>query len=251
MVELIVTVVLAGIIFAAMVPLFVNASKASGRDRVRNVAASAAQGRIDSIRLLSWSQLTDPSINTNLQSSTFAGGLFGSTYTPPGSNSVYAVQYSVTPVPSSGQANYVQVRVSVTTPSSSSPTYTTTMATIVLNPAATSNSSSPSPSPTPTVTPTPTPTPSPTTGFYTLTILVTTSNVNAGGVTVVRTDVTPNTPASPALQIPTATTSVGWVSLPGGPGITYLVTCNYKNNKVITQTITLTGDTSYTFNTQS
>ena len=74
LVELIVTVVLAGIIFAAMVPLFVNASKASGRDRVRNVAASAAQGRIDSIRLLSWSQLTDPSINTNLQSSTFAGG---------------------------------------------------------------------------------------------------------------------------------------------------------------------------------
>jgi len=43
MVELLVTIVLAGIVFAGMVPLFVNASKASSGDKTRNIAMNAAR----------------------------------------------------------------------------------------------------------------------------------------------------------------------------------------------------------------
>ena len=69
MIELLVTIVLAGIIFAGMVPLFVNASKASSGDKTRNIAMNVAQGRIESPQLLSWSQLTSATIQTDLQSS--------------------------------------------------------------------------------------------------------------------------------------------------------------------------------------
>ena len=145
LVELLVTIVLAGIIFAAMVPLFVSAAKASSGDRARNIATTVAQSRIESLRLLSFSQLTDPSIMTNLDSSSYQGGQFGSTYSPPGGGGAYAIQYSLTNVPSTGAVNYVRATVSVTTPATPGPAYTTTMSTIVLNPSAISNSSSPTP----------------------------------------------------------------------------------------------------------
>jgi prepilin-type N-terminal cleavage/methylation domain-containing protein len=139
LVELLVTIVIAAIVFAAMVPLFVTASKTSSADRARNIAMDVAQGRIDSIQLLSWSQLTgdQTALANNLNSSSFEGGHFGSTYKPPGSNAVYAVTYQVTPVTSSGVTTYVRVQVQVTTPTlPGAPPYTTTLATMILNPAA-------------------------------------------------------------------------------------------------------------------
>ena len=117
LVELLITIIIAGVVFAAMVPFFMNVVTASSRDRVRNVATDVAQTRIENIRLLSFSQLSDPSIATNLSSAGFANGQFGSTYMPPGGSSVYTVSYSVTNVPSTGAVNYVRVAVSVTTPS--------------------------------------------------------------------------------------------------------------------------------------
>ena len=155
MVELLVTIVLAGIVFAGMVPLFVNASKASSGDKTRNIAMNVAQGRIESLQLLSWSQLTSATIQTDLQSSTFAGGLFGSTYTVAGGSGVYTVTYAITPMPSSTTPNYVQATVHVTTPSlRGSPPYMATMTTIILNPAATGSTSTPAPSPSATPAPT-------------------------------------------------------------------------------------------------
>lgn len=155
MIELLVTIVLAGIVFVGMVPLFVNASKASSGDKTRNIAMNAAQGRIESLQLLSWSQLTSATIQTDLQSSTFAGGLFGSTYTVAGGSGVYTVTYAITPMPSSTTPNYVQATVGVTTPSlRGSPPYTATMTTIILNPAATGSTSTPAPSPSATPAPT-------------------------------------------------------------------------------------------------
>src|SRR5450830_57830 len=50
MVELLVTVILAGIIFAAMVPVFVSAQQKASGDQMRNVALNAAQDHIEKIR---------------------------------------------------------------------------------------------------------------------------------------------------------------------------------------------------------
>jgi prepilin-type N-terminal cleavage/methylation domain-containing protein len=245
LIELLVTILIAGVVFAAMVPLFVTASKASSRDRARNIATDVAQSRIEGIRRLSFSQLTGANAVTNLQSASFAGGQFGSTYTPPGSTAVYTVQYSVTPVPATGAPNYLQVSVQVTTPAVPAPPYTATMATIVMNPSATSNSSSPSPSPSVSPSPSPSPSASATSGPYSLTVLVSNSYVNpTTGVTVTQTNVTPNVTDTPAQQVPTTSSPVAWGGLASG---SYLVTCNYyqggKQNKpaTLTQTVTISG----------
>ena len=93
LVELLVTIVLAGIVFAALVPVFVSAQKASAGDRSRNTATNIAQDRIEKIRLLAFDQIVNDS--SHLQSDTFAGGQFGSTSTPAGSGKTYSVTYSV------------------------------------------------------------------------------------------------------------------------------------------------------------
>ena len=249
LVELLVTVVLAGIVFAALVPVFVSAQKASSGDRSRNIATNVAQDRIEKIRLLAFDQIVDDA--SHLRSSSFAGGQFGSTYTPAGSTKGYSVAYSVENVPSTGAVNYKRVSVTVSWTAPPAPVNPVTMTTIVMNPTATSASSSPSPSPSAS----PSPSPSPTVGTYSLTILVTNSYVNPTlGVTVVRTDVTPNVAATPSLQVPTTTTPVVWTGL--SPG-TYLITCNYyegnKTNKkrTLTQTVYITTtNQTYTFTLQ-
>ena len=246
LVELLVTLVLAGIVFAALVPVFVSAQKASSGDRSRNIATNVAQDRIEKIRLLAFDQIVNDS--THLGSSSFAGGQFGTTFTPAGSTKAYAVSYSVENVPSTGAVNYKRVSVTVTWTAPPAPVKPVTMSTLVMNPAATSASSSPSP----TASPSPTPSPSPTLGTYSLTILVNANYVNPTlGVTVVRTDVTPNEAATPAFQVPTTTTSAVWTGL--SPG-TYLMTCNYykngasNNKKKLTQTVYITTtDQTYTF----
>jgi prepilin-type N-terminal cleavage/methylation domain-containing protein len=247
LVELLVTIVLAGIVFAALVPVFVSAQKASSGDRSRNTATSVAQDRIEKIRLLAFDQIVNDS--SHLQSPTFAGGQFGSTYTPAGSSKPYSVSYSVENVPSTGAVNYKRVSVTVSWTAPPAPVRPVTMTTLVMNPEATSASSSPSPSPSASPSPSPSPTPATT---YAITILVTKSYVNPTlGVTVVRTDVTPNVPATPAIQVPTTTTPSVWSGL--SPG-TYLVTCNYyegnRTNKkrTLTQTVYITtANQTYTF----
>ena len=137
LVELLITIIIAGVLFAGMVPLFINAAKASAGDRARSIAASQAQARVESIRLLRWEQLTDPNINTQLANNTvplLVGQLFGSSYSPPGSSTVYPVSYQVATV-SSAAGSYVRVQVSVTTPSlPGSPGHAATMSTIIANP---------------------------------------------------------------------------------------------------------------------
>ena len=169
LVELLVTVVLAGIVFAALVPVFVSAQKASSGDRSRNIATNVAQDRIEKIRLLAFDQIVDDA--SHLRSSSFAGGQFGSTYTPAGSTKEYSVAYSVENVPSTGAVNYKRVSVTVSWTAPPAPVQPVTMTTIVMNPTATSASSSPSPSPSASASPSPSP--SPTLGTYSLTILVT------------------------------------------------------------------------------
>lgn len=246
-IELLVTCVLAGIIFAAMAPVFVSAQQGSAGDRARNIATNIAQDRIEKIRELAFDQIVNDA--THLQSSTFCDGQFGITCTPAGSAKVYTITYSVENVPSTGAINYKRVGVTVAWTAPPSPVRPVTVYTIVMNPNATSASSSPSPS----ASPSPSPSPSPTTATtYTLTVLVSANYVNPSlGVTVVRTDVTPNVTEAPSYQVPTTGTPVIWNGLPAG---TYFVTCNYykngnsNNKKTLTQTITITNaNQTYTF----
>ncbi len=91
LIELLITLVIAAVVFSAMVPLFALVSKSSSRDRAHDVAAFAAQSRIESIRGLSFSTLSASGALANLESSSFDGGQFGTTYTPQGSSEVYTV----------------------------------------------------------------------------------------------------------------------------------------------------------------
>ena len=93
-VELLVTIVIAGIVFVAMVPVFVSATQKGAGDTARNVSLSLAQDRIEKIRQLDYDLLTE----ANFGSTTFSGGGFGPTATVSGGSNTkpYQVAYSVT-----------------------------------------------------------------------------------------------------------------------------------------------------------
>lgn len=61
-VELLVTIVIAGIAFAAMVPLFVQATSANGADKTRTTALNVAQDRIEKIRQLDYDLITEENL---------------------------------------------------------------------------------------------------------------------------------------------------------------------------------------------
>lgn len=56
-VELLVTIIIAGIAFSLMVPVFVQATKGISRDKVRLVAANVAQDRLEKLRQLDYDEL--------------------------------------------------------------------------------------------------------------------------------------------------------------------------------------------------
>ena len=104
-VELLVTVVIAGIVFAAMFPLFAGALQKASGDQMRNIALNVAQDRIEKIRALSYSQIaankTTPNTTPNLYNSTWMGGQFGPSYTATSGGAgsrVFTVDYTVTEV---------------------------------------------------------------------------------------------------------------------------------------------------------
>jgi prepilin-type N-terminal cleavage/methylation domain-containing protein len=251
MVELLVTVVLAGIIFAAMVPVFASALKATSRDNLRVTATNFAQDRIEKIRMLNYldisSNLSDPAYLE-----TFAGGQLKTTFTPAGGGQTYSAAYVVVdhtatdPVTGVPASTYKTVVVTVTWAGSGSPLI---MKTVVTNPASITTSSSPSASPTPV--------PHSTTGTnYTLRVSVTDDDVDpTRGVTVVRTDITPNVAMSPAMQVPNATNgkTVSWTGLVGGPDVTYLVTVTFTppgySRQSLTRIVNLIGSTPIYFDT--
>ena len=219
LVELLVTIVIAGIFFAAMVPFFANALNASSRDQTRNVAANIALDRIEQIRLLDYQSITQADLTA--PPTPFGDGKFGPTYSVTG-GAVYKVGYSVSPS-ASPDAPQKTVTVSVSKPGDS---YTTTVQTVVKNSAAgvqTFTTTAPSPSPTITGL-------SITAGFKDWTDVSGASY----GVWVVRVSGTP-TPTSTITISPTlrpgssATPTVTWTGLTGGTAFAYTVTCKGKN----------------------
>ncbi|MFA4965062.1 MAG: type II secretion system protein [Thermoleophilia bacterium] len=116
-VELLVTIVIAGIIFAAMVPVFVGAAKKNSSDSLRLQAANVAQDKIEKIRQLSYGSIVadqaNPGTTPNLYNPSFADGQFGpSTVLSTGSGTRtiftdYAVQ--LYPAASTGQASQYKI----------------------------------------------------------------------------------------------------------------------------------------------
>lgn len=79
LVELLVTIVLAGIAFAALVPVFVLAQRTGSGDKARVVAMNVAQSHVELIRDLSYDQITQAQLPT--QSETAQGKSYTTTYT--------------------------------------------------------------------------------------------------------------------------------------------------------------------------
>jgi prepilin-type N-terminal cleavage/methylation domain-containing protein len=109
MVELLVTVLIAGIAFAAMVPLFVQAQKTSSGDKMRAVALNVAQDRMEKLRQLDFELITVE----NLSDNSFYFGEFGDTWTEQTENGTrdFNVAYTVTDTPVSATDTRIAYKV--------------------------------------------------------------------------------------------------------------------------------------------
>jgi prepilin-type N-terminal cleavage/methylation domain-containing protein len=63
LVELLITIIIAGIVFAALVPVFVNAAQSSARDNARTAALGVAQDKLERIRGLPYGDITPGNLN--------------------------------------------------------------------------------------------------------------------------------------------------------------------------------------------
>ncbi len=113
-IELLVTILIAGIAFAALVPLFVQAQEQNSADNARNIALQIAQDKIEKVRQLDYDQIT----NENLASTAYAGGQFGPhwDFVRQGASKRFNIQYTVASVPADaepGAEQYKSVEVHV------------------------------------------------------------------------------------------------------------------------------------------
>ena len=225
LVELMITCVMAAIVFAAMAPLFANALKNTSRDNRRVIATNIAQARIERVRMLGNTTYYKDIKTTNLNSSSYGGGLFATSFTPAHGGAPYTISTTVTPT-DNPTAAYKTVTVTV---SRASDGFQTTASTIIMNPAAVTTTSSSGGSST-------------ATGPFSLTVAFKdSSDVTNAGVVVIRyamnSSATPTpTPTATLTISPTmkpsaspTTSTVTWTNLTGGTGYLYKVTCNTAN----------------------
>ncbi len=214
LVELLVTVVLAGIIFAAMVPLFVSALKTTSKDSRRVIATNVAQARIEKIRMLANTKYYGDITTANLNSSSYASGQFATSFTPAHGGAPYTVTSSVSPSASPSPA-FKTVTVTV---SRAADNFQTKVSTVIMNPVpitATSTSGPTNPN-----------------GPFSLTVAFKNwTEVTSAGVNVVYVNTSPTprvtTTAAPNPRVPNASsTTVTWTGLPGGLNYLYTVTCH-------------------------
>ena len=193
LVELLVTIVLAGIIFAAMVPVFAGALKKTTGDNLRVTATNIAQDRIEKIRMLDFLDIT----TDNQNDPNFADNEFGTSFVTVSGKS-YNVE-SILVVDAVSPPKYKTVKVKVSWGAAASDS--TTVQTVVMNPAPETVGSSPSSA---------TPSPNSTTGTnYTLVVSVTDDDVDhTYGVRVVRIDNGYNQTQLPSPQIPDSTNAL-------------------------------------------
>ena len=114
MVELLVTIIILGIVFAGMVPLFANVLGKGADDNMRNISAILAQDKIERLRQLDYMEITVD----NLNSATFKSEQFGQTvpYQTGSGTKTFQVRYTVATFPSDATAlteQYKEVSVDV------------------------------------------------------------------------------------------------------------------------------------------
>lgn len=144
--ELLVTIIIAGIAFVAILPVFVQALQSNSSDKARNVALNIAQAKIELIRELDFAQIDattpDPAPTANpkdpmyLGSPTFHNGDFKPTYQEiaAGGEKTFWVHYTVTPfknAPTDSQPSYKRVRVEVGWNGNPKPLKTAVLETII------------------------------------------------------------------------------------------------------------------------
>ena len=132
LVELLIAVVLAVIIFGAMVPLFVNILGRTSADELRVDATNIAQDRIEQVHLLAYTSITAANLNyaPSPAADPFGDGRFGPTYTVVGETRPYTITYEVTPA-AAANAPQKYIKVSVSRPGES---FVTTADTVIKNP---------------------------------------------------------------------------------------------------------------------
>jgi type II secretory pathway pseudopilin PulG len=114
-VELLVTIIIAGIAFAALVPVFVGAQQAASGEQQRNAALGLAQDKLEKIRGLDYDLIDQ----TDLSANTIPNAQFGTTVIWPtggGGTRTYNVAYQVDLMPEGsalGVESYKQVTVTV------------------------------------------------------------------------------------------------------------------------------------------
>jgi prepilin-type N-terminal cleavage/methylation domain-containing protein len=255
LVELIVTVVLAGIIFLAMVPLFVSVLKGTSTNARRVIATNIAQKRIEQIRLLS-AKMASPSPNSttattgyaaittaNLNSSTWNAAMgISPSYTPAAGGKPYTITTSVSPDPAVNPTPaYKTVTVTVTR---SGDPFATKVSTVIMNPTGYNQSTVLGGATDPN-------------GLHSLVVSFKNwTEVSSAGVKVVyvNTSPTPNvtTTATPVKQVPSASaTTLTWTALPGGSDYLYTVTCNSSDwsNPLVSESFHLFSDGWVKFDT--
>lgn len=132
-VELLVTILIAGIAFAAIVPLFVMAQGKNVDDNMRTISLNIARDKLERMRQLDYDSITVP----NLNSTTFADGQFGTSWVAQsgtGSTKTMSIAYTVTNYPlgaADGSETYKQVQVSVGWTAPPNPVYPAVLSTIV------------------------------------------------------------------------------------------------------------------------
>jgi prepilin-type N-terminal cleavage/methylation domain-containing protein len=113
LIELLVTIVLAGIVFGAMVPLFVSASGKSAADNLRTIATQVAQDKIEKLRQLDYDAINTQNLVTD--QATFAGGQFANfLYTQGATTKTIHVKFTLDTEPHgvpAGQEQYKIVQV--------------------------------------------------------------------------------------------------------------------------------------------
>jgi type II secretory pathway pseudopilin PulG len=115
-VELLVTIIIAGVAFSAMVPLFVQAIGETNNDKMRALGDSVARDRIEKLREVPFEAIDTANLNSN----TFYFGEFGDSWTEQtesGATAEFSVAYDVQDKPVSATDSriaYKLVKVTVT-----------------------------------------------------------------------------------------------------------------------------------------
>ncbi|HUK78896.1 MAG TPA: type II secretion system protein, partial [Thermoleophilia bacterium] len=224
LVELLVTITLAGILFMALTPLFVSILKNTSTNERRVIATNLAQARLERVRMIAYADIT----NANLTSSTFAAGAFNPSFTAAHGGAPYTITMSCSPT-ANPTAAYKTVWVTITRGNDN---FKTTSKTVVMNPAAVQVSSTSGPGGgsgpfsltvafknSSEVVPMTSPTPR---GVYIVQKIMNTALPTPTPTATVTISPTQAPAASPT------NSTINWTNLPGGSGYLYIVYCNSK-----------------------